>query len=128
MRSLIASSGPVNDGDRRYDNMKDDRIDQDQFVSKFQTRIRDLTEARDNNELVVRAFGRLLFDVIFQETLQEDIFYAIFSGLFVFCYIWFHLESLFMTCLGMLMIIFSFPVSYLIYSGIFRVAMNTTLN
>ena len=87
-----------------------------------------MTEAKSNNELVLRAYGRLIFDVIFAETLDEDVFYAVFSGLFVFCYIWFHLESLFMTCLGMLMIILSFPVSYLIYSGICRVEMNTTLN
>ena len=54
--------------------------------------------------------------------------FAIFSGLFVFCFIWYHLESFFMALLSIFMILLSFPVSYLIYTGIFQITMNTTLN
>ena len=129
MRSLINLAGPVDDGEKRYENVKDNRLDQEKFVTEFQTKLRDFAdEETDKGKIQVRAFGRLLFDVVFAETLQEDVFFAIFSGMFVFCYIWFHLESLFMTSLAMLMILLSFPVSYLFYSGIFRVTMNTTLN
>ena len=78
--------------------------------------------------MLPRVYGRLLTNVIFQETLQGDVAFAIFSGIFVFCFIWFHLESFFMTCLSMLMILLSFPMSYLLYSGVFQITMNTTLN
>ena len=54
--------------------------------------------------------------------------FAVFSGLFVFCFIWYHLESFFMAMLSIFMILLSFPVSYLIYTGIFQITMNTTLN
>ena len=57
-----------------------------------------------------------------------DVAFAIFSGLFVFCFIWYHLESFFMALLSIFMILLSFPVSYLIYTGIFQITMNTTLN
>ena len=75
-----------------------------------------------------RVFGRLLFDALFNEVVNGDVAFAIFSGIFVFCYIWFHLESFFMSCLSMLFILLSFPVSYLIYSGIFQITLRTTLN
>lgn len=60
--------------------------------------------------------------------LDGDVAYSAASGTFVFFFIWFHLESVFMTSLAMLMILLSFPVSYLIYSGILQIAMNTSLN
>ena len=50
---------------------------------------------------------------------MSDVAYAVFSVLFVFFYIMFHLKSLFLAWISMLLILFSFPVSYLIYSGIF---------
>ena len=75
-----------------------------------------------------RIFASLLYTLYFQETLEKDVTYAVFSGLFVFCYIWFHLGSFFLTSLSMLMILLSFPLSYLVYSGILQITMNTTLN
>jgi len=54
--------------------------------------------------------------------------YAVFSVLFVHFYIWFHLESFCLALAGMVLILMSFPVSYFIYTGIFQVTMNTTLN
>lgn len=59
---------------------------------------------------------------------DEDIAYAIFSIGFVFFYIWFHLESLFMALASIILILLSFPMTYLIFSGILRISMNTTLN
>lgn len=54
--------------------------------------------------------------------------FAVFSVIFVFFYIWFHLESFFLALVSMIVIVLSFPVTYLIYTGIFRITMNTTLN
>lgn len=66
--------------------------------------------------------------MLFQEVVNGDVAYAAFSGIFVFLFIWYHLGSLFMAALSMTMILMSFPVSYLLYSGICQITMNTTLN
>jgi len=75
-----------------------------------------------------RTFSRLIYNVIFQETVSGDVAFSVLSFLFVFSFIWYHLGSFFITSLSMLIILMSFPMTYLIYSGIFQVAMNTTLN
>ena len=76
----------------------------------------------------MRPSSQLLRNALFIETLKSDVDYAIFSILFVLFYITIHLESFFMAIISMLLIIMSFPVSYLIYTGIFQITMNTTLN
>ena len=47
--------------------------------------------------------------------------------LFVFCFIWFHLESFFMATMTIIMILMSFPISYFIYGGILQIPFNDTL-
>ena len=59
---------------------------------------------------------------------MDDIAYAVFSVIFVLIYMIFHLESFFMAFISILIILLSFPVSSLIYAGIFQITMNTTLN
>ena len=69
-----------------------------------------------------------MYNVVYAETTQGDVAWAIGSTIFVFFYIWFHLCSVFMAFTSMLMISLSFPISYLFYSGLFQISMNTTLN
>ena len=54
--------------------------------------------------------------------------WSIFAVLFVLVYIWFHLKSFFMAVSGLLVILLSFPVTQLIYKGILRVDMFSSLN
>ena len=75
-----------------------------------------------------RIGGDLIYNVIFQETLQGDMAFAAFGFLFMFVYIWSRIDSFFITLISMLMILMSFPVSYMIYTGIFQISMNTKLN
>lgn len=87
------------------------------------------TKENESSELIEQiVFSRMLKNHNFQKTLQNDVAFAIFSLTFVLIYIWFHLESFFMAVTSMVLILLSFPVSYFIYSGIFQVSMNTTLN
>lgn len=44
MRSLINLAGPVDDGEKRYENVKDNRLDQEKFVTEFQTKLRDFAD------------------------------------------------------------------------------------
>ena len=81
--------------------------------------MRSMTESDNERHRAVksRVFASLLYSEIFKETLNADVTWAVFSGIVVSIFIWFHLESLFMSSLAMLSILFSFPVSYLIYTG-----------
>ena len=58
---------------------------------------------------------------------MKDLSFAIGSVLFVFCFIWYHLASFFMAGMSMLMILFSFPITYTLYGGIFQISFNDTL-
>lgn len=49
---------------------------------------------------------------------QGDVTWAVFSGLFVFFFIWFHLESFFMAVISMISILLSFPVTYAVFFGV----------
>ena len=60
-----------------------------------------------------------LFTKIFDDLIKDDLQWAVFSGLFVFCYISFHVESIFMAGLAMMSIMLSFPVTYVFYTGVF---------
>ena len=130
MRSIMLGAGPIKDGDRRYKNVKDDIKQQNEVGKDFQSNLRSMTQSGNEKYAAVRIRinGRLIFNIVFQETVSGDVAYAIFSFLFVFCYIWFHLGSFFIALLSMLMILMSFPVTYMIYTGVFQVTMNTTLN
>lgn len=121
MRTIIAGAGPIKDGSTRYKDVKDDPSQQDKVATEFQKSLRSLANSGADKYTNVRrrVFASLLYTLYFQETLEKDVTWAVFSGLFVFFYIWFHLRSLFITALSMLMILMSFPISYLIYTGIF---------
>ena len=58
---------------------------------------------------------------------MKDVSFAIFSLMFVFCFIWYHLASFFMAGMTMLMIVLSFPVTYTLYGGVFQIPFNDTL-
>ena len=48
--------------------------------------------------------------------------------MFVFVYIWVHLNSLFLALSSVTMIIFSFPLTQFIYTVIFNIDYNTDMN
>lgn len=64
----------------------------------------------------------------FYEVVQQDIKWSVFSVLFVLVYIWFHLRSLYLAVCGLLIILLSFPVTQIIYIGVFKVTMFSSLN
>ena len=130
MRSTLILAGPVNNAEgERFANLEDRKKEQrDGPVLDFMAEVRTLSLSEEHDQVRCRAFAQPLFNLIFQETLQSDVAFAVFSVTFVLLYIWFHLSSFFMACSAMLLILLSFPVSYFIYTGIFQITMNTTLN
>ena len=59
----------------------------------------------------------------FNEVIKEDMKWSVFSVLFVFVYIWFHLMSFFLALCGLVIILMSFPVTQVIYRGLLQVDM-----
>lgn len=63
-----------------------------------------------------------------RKTMSGDLAYAVFSVIFVVLYFAFHLESWFLSIIGMLLIGFSFTFSSIIYQGIFRITYMSNLH
>ena len=130
MRTLMKLAGPIGGQAKRYETLDDDADDQKDVVIEFSA---DVKELSDSNDAKYRAVVRTprntqLTNKEFQDTIKSDVAFAVFSVAFVFCYIMFHLKSLFLAWVSMMLILLSFPISYLIYSGLFQITMNTTLN
>ena len=58
---------------------------------------------------------------VFLSLVVGDAMLAVYSLLFVFAYLWWHLESLFLAFIGIFIICTSFPVTACITNGIFGV-------
>lgn len=129
MRAITNHAGPIKDGTKRYENINDEKLEQAKIVTEFQKSMRDWSEDGEAvfEGVKVKIFGGLLIGVYFQEILNKDLGWAIFSLLFVWFFMWYHLKSMFMSGMTMLMIVLSFPITYTIYGGIFQIPFNDTL-
>ena len=67
----------------------------------------------------LRVDGFILAIDDFLALVISDLLKAVFSVTFVFLYLNFHLQSCFLACLGMGIIVFSFPFTVIITHGIF---------
>jgi len=65
-------------------------------------------------------FNSFITRNIFRRLVKQDTNYAVFSVGFVFCYLIYHLGSIYLAFIGIAIILFSFPVTSLIYTGILR--------
>ena len=111
--------------------MKDNKELQEKAnPTSLQLKLRDMTEKGNIRYAAVRPriFASILFNIHFNEVVQGDVLWSVFSALFVLCFIWFHLESFFMASISMICILMSFPITYMIYAGVCQITMNTTLN
>lgn len=65
--------------------------------------------------------AEFLTDDLFEDMVYGDTFLALFSMLFVLAYFIFHLRSLFLGIMSMIIIVLSFPLTALICEGVFGV-------
>ena len=115
----------------RYASMGDRYDEQSQLVTDFQVLLSDALErsAADYYPAVGRKFFSLnLYRHRFMEVARGDTQFAVFSVLFVFFYIWFHLRSLFLALSANICILLSFPVTQFIYRGVLQVGLYTAMN
>ena len=104
-----------------------DRLDvQIQMVADFQLRVSNSIEFNAANwypSIKRQTYSMALHRVRFNEVIKTDMKWSVFSVLFVLVYIWFHLRSLFLAVCGLSIILMSFPVTQVLYKGVFRVDM-----
>ena len=77
--------------------------------------------------MMSHTFSILLLMSEFENLLVSDFAFSVFSILFVFIYLTIHLRSFFLSSIGTLLILFSFPFTMIIVAGIFRVSYFGTL-
>ena len=65
---------------------------------------------------------------MFNKQAEIDIYWAGYSILFVWLALLVHLKSFLLACYSIMLIIFSFPVTQLIYTGIFRISYLSNLH
>lgn len=115
----------------RYRDYTDRTKEQQAYIDKFQLEMLAIMENfKEENPDGMEAL--LTSDAIrrkeFRAIMNGDMGYAVFSVLFVILYFVFHLESWFLSMIGMLLIGFSFSLSALIYQGIFRITYLSNLH
>ena len=72
-------------------------------------------------------YGALIYETTVDEYADSDMSYAVFSVLFVFLYMWFHLRSFLLAVYSIFMILESFPITQVIYRGILKIEFYQTL-
>ena len=101
------------------------------MVTEFQAKVSNSIEFgnREYYPTIKRhSYSLALHRFRFYEVVNQDITWSVAAVLFVLVYIWFHLKSFFLAVSGLLIILLSFPVTQLIYKGILRVDMFSSLN
>ena len=101
------------------------------MLTDFQIRISDSLEQNSTDyypALERQSYSTVQYRYRFEEILDSDVKFSVFSILFVLLYMWFHLGSLFLSVSAMVIILVSFPVAQCIYRGIFQVTMYGQLN
>ena len=80
------------------------------------------------NGIDVRYWGFDLQNREFLRVVQTDMFFSLFSLMFVFIWIWIHLGSGFLASISMLQIVASLPLGSAIYKGVFQIPFFDTLH
>jgi protein dispatched 1 len=70
----------------------------------------------------------VLTDDIFSELVASDTSFSVFSVMLVYCYCVFHLQSFFLSSIGITIILLSFPITTLMTEGVFRVTFFSSMH
>lgn len=119
LRSIFYFSNPITWEGKVYKTSYDDEDTQEKKVTDFTVDLDDEFKKDNEDAFEVFIFNSAFFDIKFGEILFKDLNYAVISIVLVFCYMWFSLRSFWMTFNAMLNIVVSFPITLVIYRGIF---------
>lgn len=106
--------------------------EQDDYVKALHQSMSDyldpFNDENESDDVTYYVSSNLLAEDILTEVFDTDVSYSTYSLLFVYVYLTYHTKSLFMSTMGVIFIILSFPVSQFIYTGILRIQFYSTLN
>lgn len=131
MLSSIKFGAPLHIDGVRYNDITDREREQTLKVSEFQKRIvKMIEEFKQKNEGGVDPiiFSQAVGQIEFDKLVKSDVAYAVFSVMFVQAYFVFHLRSFFLATIGVILIIFSFPLTSIICEGVLRITYYSNLH
>lgn len=106
-----------------YESRADRREEQDMklsswFQGSFRSFLQDIRSS-DTEEMKVLYFASPLFFDEFISILLQDMMFALIAVVFVFLCVWFHTGSFFLAAVGMVEIVLSIPLAFVIYRTVF---------
>lgn len=132
VRTYINYGLPLEMEGTRYKNTTDNNLMQLEYIKDFSRMVKKLHEEKFGDgsgdkplKSVVLTITLLIEE--FESLLLNDFLFSVFSVMFVFFYLTVHLRSCFLSGIGTLLILFSFPFTMIIVAGIFRVSYFGTL-
>jgi hypothetical protein len=129
LRSLFYFAAPVQIGDTRYLDKTDRFSEQEEEYRKLAEEMYDFIKDNKNTDgLSIYIVGDSLFSIVMDQMMNHDLLFALVSMVLVYIYITIHLESIFLSSLGMLQVLLDFPVGFLIYNEIFRIKYYANLH
>eukprot|EP01022_Parablepharisma_sp_SALTPOND_P028570 TRINITY_DN71172_c0_g1_i1.p1 TRINITY_DN71172_c0_g1~~TRINITY_DN71172_c0_g1_i1.p1 ORF type:complete len:810 (+),score=47.03 TRINITY_DN71172_c0_g1_i1:130-2559(+) len=102
----------------RYDR-EEEQIDK---FKEFSLKMKQFVEQVNDPELKFYLYSDALYEKIYIDTIIDDSEFLSFTGVFLFCYLWFRCKSFFLSICGFLQVILSFPIAYMLYKPLFGIA------
>ena len=114
---------------REYDN-RDDQFKKQTEVYKdwLEDTVDYLIDKSDSGNIEMKFLGEMVWDYFWQKTMAGDTTLVSFSLLFVYIYMSIHTTSPFLSAIGILGILFAFPISFGIYYYIFGISFFQVLH
>ena len=54
IRSILTAAGPIQEGNKRYASIKEDKMEQEEVATRFQHKLRDMTESGESRYAGIR--------------------------------------------------------------------------
>ena len=130
LRIMIQCAGPIDVEGTRYSTMRDRGEQQEFFIANWQVDLNDkiIELMADFPEFKAHSFGRAYVYRQFYKQLLWDVLWGFLATAVVYCYVLLHVKSVFVANSSMSMILFSFPITLVIYRLVMRVTNLSSLH
>jgi hypothetical protein len=94
--------------------------DDENRFKKYSLKVEAFIKSIVDPELNFYLFSEALYEEIYINSVKDDCEYLSYCGIFLFCYLWFRTKSFFLTICGFVQVLISLPISYMLYTPLFR--------
>ncbi len=119
LRTIILFASPIKWEGTQYKSPFDRVKKQDSAMKSFSKDLKKEFKKVSTKSFTVRFFNGISVGDEIMETFNKDFVFVSISIVLVFCYMWFTLRSFWMTVNSMINICVSFPITLVIYRGLF---------